>query len=499
MSKAAQKTPMRPWLLISIAIVASGAAAAYAPGTAAMLTVAIMAVLAFVVLPMAWAFQGLALWQKLMVTALAGFIVLSYGFANFTVPGTFIPVGHLLMFTALLLALPGQGWVVQQFMREPVVWWWGGLLALTLYHVVVELPRYGTYTIRDASMVVEGVFLFLGYLWASKAGSEHSFMKAMAVVFVLAAIHLLTSPYCSLLQAVSPMSGIFQPIPLWNCFSPPEFLATGLLFFWLVGRTAFGWPVALIWSLMLLGLFGLLMAQVRSTYVGLATALLTPLVLGISQGLSRRILQLLVGLLVFGMVTFFALALSGITLSGRLGAVDLDFFGVYLRSFTEDDVPGASTRDWRLAQWMNVVQTTAEQPTTLMMGQGFGVPLTDLINTRGIIVRQPHSIHVSIFGRLGLFGVIAWLLLLMSFFGRGYASLRSNQQAWGTLRYQAVAWLLLSHVVFIVSASFGTLIEFSDGAIPFYVLMGFTLRLIGRYGGLQAALNPWQNTPSRSP
>lgn len=51
--------------------------------------------------------SGLAIWQILSLLALTGYVVLSYGFANwvFRLGGVPFPIGHLLAFGALLIAL----------------------------------------------------------------------------------------------------------------------------------------------------------------------------------------------------------------------------------------------------------------------------------------------------------------------------------------------------------------------------------------------------------
>jgi O-antigen ligase len=477
-------------LFVLGAILAVGATAAYSP-----MAIVIALIAVSVVSLLARVSRGLLLWQKLMILALAGYMVLNYGFANLTIPGTPVPVGHLLMFGALFFALPGHGRVVRDFVHDPVMLCWGALLGLTLLPAAIEVPRYGGYALRDASMVVEGIFLLLGYIWASHIGARKSFLRMIGIVFAITIVYCTTYSYGAAIRGMSPKSGVFLPVAIVGNYNLSDFIAAGLLLFWLFSKTVLGWPRILTWPLMLAGLFELLMMQVRSTYVGLAAALVLVIVLPVAFGLKRRALIILLTLPLLGVSMLMAIALSGIKLQGRTGPVQLSYFSEYARSFTQDDVPGAETREWRRTQWRNVIETTSETFTGMLLGQGFGQPLTKLSLSTGAVTRQPHNIHISVFGRLGLLGLIAWFLFHISFYLRGYSFLKRTNARETSESRDLVTWLMLSHVVLLVSATFGAVLEFSDGAIPFYVLMGFALR-VSRFPLPQRASQPaWHTYP----
>ena len=81
-------------------------------------------------------------------------------------PAGAVLIGFLVL-SALTLALPGKGAEVRLFLHEPLVRAWLVLLALTLLHLLGDAPTHGLYGIRDASFVVEGLFLLLGFLCAT--------------------------------------------------------------------------------------------------------------------------------------------------------------------------------------------------------------------------------------------------------------------------------------------------------------------------------------------
>ena len=107
----------------------------------------------------------------LTFATLAGFLILNYGFANWSIyiSKVSIPIGHLLSLAALLAAFivaKDRKKALAEFLKEPFVIVWIGLAALLVIHLLFDLPKYGGYTARDASFVAEGAFLFLGFLWA---------------------------------------------------------------------------------------------------------------------------------------------------------------------------------------------------------------------------------------------------------------------------------------------------------------------------------------------
>jgi O-antigen ligase len=124
---------------------------------------------------------------------------------------------------------------------------------------------------------------------------------------------------------------------------------------------------------------------------------------------------------------------------------------------------------FRLIWWRDVVEDTLA--THPVMGQGFGSDLSarflvdfDLLNDETFAARSPHSMIVTVIGRMGLLGLAAWLAL-----SAGAAGL-----VWRLLKAGSPDQLGLASVVCVVwvSACFGVVLEGPMGAVAFWIVLG---------------------------
>jgi len=111
-----------------------------------------------------WTRGRINLWQTITLATLTSYLVLNYGFDNFTV--LHVPAGELLMLLALALAI-GQmkRGFLKKVLSDPPVTCLIVLLLLSCCHLLFDVPRYGFYAVRDGSMMFEAVFLILGVAW----------------------------------------------------------------------------------------------------------------------------------------------------------------------------------------------------------------------------------------------------------------------------------------------------------------------------------------------
>ncbi|RKX69976.1 hypothetical protein DRP53_06555, partial [candidate division WOR-3 bacterium] len=171
-----------------------------------LLIIALMCFLLYTI-----AISRLPLWCSFTFISLLGYITLNYGFANFSIKTNIlpIPIGHLFCFIALGLAIYNSKKVLLSFLREPMVKLWVLLFVLTVTHLIYDIPHFGAYAIRDASFVVEGCFMFLGYLWSKDSKSSHSFLILLFIIFLVNIMYTLTFPIKKIYVDFSPISGIF--------------------------------------------------------------------------------------------------------------------------------------------------------------------------------------------------------------------------------------------------------------------------------------------------
>lgn len=416
------------------------------------------------------------LWQNLTFIFLLGYATLNYGFANWSLHLGNIPVplGHLLAFAALFLAINGKTREVKAFLREPVFLLWLLLSILAFGHLIIDIPRFGGYAIRDASFVSEGIFLLLGFIWAKRAKDVNLFLKVLSILFFVIFAYSLTYPIKELLLEISPKSGIFLEVPLLGSYSNISFfLVIGSFYYLLVARRILRWPSAVLLVFAFLQIGWSFVFQVRSMYVGIAISLLILILLGgVRKGVKSAII-LISGIIIL----FFIMIGLNVGLQGRIGPIETDFYVQHLRSmFLVPDTPGVGSWSWRFKLLPQIWKRWSASTTTIVLGEGFGEPLVDLINPKGTVVRQPHNTHITVLMRLGLVGFIIWGFMHWKILSLFIRSLRNFRK--GSIVHDVILWLFLFYVLGMLMTSVQPWLEFSYGAIPFYTLMGFSLGLL---------------------
>lgn len=461
-----------PAFFLVMGIIAVGLATAIDVAPTATLSVLGILVLCAVLL---FAMRAFALWEKLSFIALAGFVILNYGFTNVSViPGKPIPAGHVLLVAAILLAYRRRRYEVAAFLDEPAILWWLLLVGLSVAHLVFDIPKYGTWAVRDASFVFEGLFMLVGFLWARRATQSNSVFTALAVLFALNTAYALTYPISDRLGAISPSAGLFLRVPLLGNYSAVSlFLIVGSLYYLLVMPHVKAWSSTLTLGLAALQAAWSFVFQDRAVYLGTAAAMVVLVLFG---GVRRgaRLAAVVAGSLT---VFFVLLAATGSVIQGRVGDVGPDFLWQHVRSLMGDpQTPASGTVQWRLdilsdlrERWKN------NSMITDTIGEGFGQPLIDFENATNVVVRQPHNTHVTVLIRLGALGFLLWVLMFWRILTSLFRFLRNSQR--DPVRHDLALWLLLFYVVGVVFTTFQPWLEFSYGAVPFYFLAGFGIAM----------------------
>ncbi len=410
--------------------------------------------------------------EFLAFSALLGHMVLNYGFANWSVRigDVPLPIGHLLAFSALGLALLRSHGSIGGIFREPAIICVVLLLALSLPHLLMDFRRYGAYALRDTSFVVEGLFLVLGIVLARHGGSRKRFTAVLGVIFLANFLHALTFPVSDLVRDYSPASGIFLSVPvLGNYRQTAFFLVAGACFFLLTGRNLPRWQARILGGLAILQIAWSFFFQLRSAYIGIfITVGLVLLFRGWRRGRSFVLAVLCaVGLL------FSFLTTVGTTFSGRKGPMDVQFFGGHVQSLVlAEGAPAVGSARWRLELLPEVWERWTAHPSRIFFGEGFGEPLIDHYRTdRAVATRQPHNTHLSVLLRLGLLGFLVWAVLLWRIFRVLLGSVRAVPIA--DPRHGLRLWFLLFFLLGLFETTVQPWLEFSYGAIPFFLLAGF--------------------------
>jgi hypothetical protein len=416
--------------------------------------------------------SDLEVWQLVLLIALTGYLVLNRGFENLTIHiGIPIIVSYVLMFTTLGLAFFSHPELLMKARKEPVLLCIAALLVLTSLHLVFDIPAYGIWALRDASMVFDGVFLILGLLWAMRGNSLIPLLKWLMVIFFLNLVYSLTLPWWENIAAWSPKSGVFLSVPLFGNYTGNSFwLLVGALFYLSLSRYVIRWPRWIVLFFVMVQLFELTIHQARAMYVGFVVVLVIFVFLG-ESGKSKKLLLMLWPALA-GVLLLTAL---GIELTGRIGPVRLDFLKDHVRSLSgAEDTPGSKGRlGWYEEAFVHV----RAHP---VFGEGFGMVLidfNDMDHAEHAAVRQPHNASLTVLARLGAVGLLCWVLFHVYLLKRFIFGFRQRRYC-DKLKADLIVWLFMVYVLFMIEASCQAEFEFPSGSIPFYFFVGLSLGLI---------------------
>ncbi len=413
-------------------------------------------------------------WQILALAGLTGYILFNYGFANLAskVGGIPIVVGHAVMFAALILAIANYPGLSLRVLSEPAVLSVLALILLACGHLAGDVIQYGFMAVRDASLFLEGMFLLLGFCWAW-SGRLNALLKWIFAVSVMNLFYCLSFPWAKSIQSSSPKSGIFLVVPVfgYHVHNYLYLLAGAGFCLWLAIFVA-KWPR---WRIMVLAgaqMYGLALYQARSMYVGIFAVLV---LLGL-MGEIRKAAQIAA---TAGMALLFLLfaSLLGFQSQGRLGPVTAAFLQEHARGlFLEPNAPAVGTIYGRGEWYQEVWKRSGADTSRLFVGEGFGKPLIEFTDREGVTVRQPHNTHLTVLARLGLVGLVFWVLFHVCILRRFFQALRQRRFLHEKLS-RFILWLFVFYVLSMIVTSVQPLLDFSYGAIPFYFLMGVALGL----------------------
>jgi hypothetical protein len=180
------------------------------------------------------------------------------------------------------------------------------------------------------------------------------------------------------MTAYSPVSGIFQPVPVLGNYSFIYFgLHLGALFYALVIPSSKKWCNVLLITLIVLQIAWMFYFQARSTY--LSVIIIIPIIFilsGMRQALRVSAFHI-AGFIT--LITFaFLLGLRGVEIQGRAGEVTPAFYVEHIETVDPGkNLPNVSGTSWRLDIWRQAINHWLASPTTIIVGEGFGQPLTN--------------------------------------------------------------------------------------------------------------------------
>jgi hypothetical protein len=411
-----------------------------------------------------------------------GYAVLNRNFAELNVPLGSLPlyIGELTLLVALPWALSYRA-EVQRLVREPffvamLVWqtYCGGRL-------LAGGVNYGIDALRDSAIWYYGLYAIIGYiLWPLVP------RKIWLVFFTVAFLGLIAvSASFALVGAVTiPIPGGDPRFP--TRVDRADVMAAGLVagatFFLLVIRNPRWYAARVLLASVCLAL--LLPLEVRAASIGFLILLgflayqrrwrtLAPLTL---IPVSAVMVVLVVGLPVSGR---YGTSSSGGLIERQLSTLPLLFQG---QAASSD--PNVDTAAWRVAWWRALLNETLSNTQTTLVGAGFGADLTGPLRAQfgvqtdesGRPVRSPHNILINLFARTGLVGLGLWLVMQWTWFVKVLRAIGHGRRAGMVEEADLLLWLFGYAVLILVSATLGVVLEGPYGAIPYFLVVGMSLR-----------------------
>jgi O-antigen ligase len=406
---------------------------------------------------------------------LAGYILGNRGFAQLMpIPGLpLLPAETGLALTAVCLVWRCVRERRLPWSREPLDLILLAWLLLGTVRVVLDAPRFGFVAVRDYAMVYYAAFFFIARE-ASRNTRSHRFLQRcvlgasalLPLVFVL--FELLPDFFLNTLLVRG------SPLVFFKGDLVTTFLGVGgvLLFLAAPPRWRAGARALAVTMIMLV-----LVSDARASTLGVIVALGW-----VAVSRFRRFAWVQVGVATLGLLLlggFAACSDNAWAAQKTRGIVERAMTVVDFRSGFDyreaHSVSKSENNQFRWVWWRTVTgETFAQNP---VFGLGFGYDLA-----RGFLqtynpemadefsARSPHNILVTILGRLGLAGLLIFLVFLGLLAARTWRVVRAPESD----ATQVAQWIALWPIV--VSACFGVVLEGPMGAVLFWTLLGIAVR-----------------------
>ena len=139
------------------------------------------------------------------------------------------------------------------------------------------------------------------------------------------------------------------------------------------------------------------------------------------------------------------------------------------------------SKKFRLRWWTKVVDYTIHGPY-FWKGKGFGLNLADSdgfqLDSKHTL-RAPHNSHITVLARMGVPGLVAWILLQLTFAATMLAwSLRARRlgaRLWSLFD----AWLLVAWAAIMIDTTFDPYLEGPQGAIWLWSIVDIGIAAVG--------------------
>jgi len=405
-----------------------------------------------------------------MAALLFGYLVGSRGFAQlFLLPNfPLLPAeaGLLICVPVLVLrmAFKRTAGLVHNGLNFAILAW----ILLGAVRLPLDLRQYGLVALRDFAMVYYASFFFVAQALCRHEASRRLLQRTLLLTFVLLPIvNILYSAAPQFFLTMLTWRGV--PLVMQKDDLAAAFLASGVFYLW-AWREAGGlrlWLIPAAASLLL----SVTVSSPRAAMVGTVVVTVMWLLarrvklLGFQLGVVAAALLLMVPVLSFLNKD----VKDTPAYSAYEHAISIfDYSGTRTYIHTDSGDPRDNNR-FRLVWWRSVAdETLARSP---FVGLGFGTDLAarflvnyDMVAAEDFTARSPHSVIMTVFGRMGLLGLLLFLAIAAMMTRSTVLAFRLRD--YRTMGLWSVVWVLW------LSACFGVVLEGPMGAVVFWTILG---------------------------
>jgi O-antigen ligase len=408
---------------------------------------------------------------------LFGYIVGQSGFAHFSISErTNLYFGELGMMACAVAFLARVAFTREKIIpRRPLAWAIVAFIVIGLTRVSFDFGQ--SYQLKDVVRDFATVY-YAGFFFIAYNVCRHSPSRRLIERVII--VSLITFIPVYIASIISPM--MFQhltirgrPIIAPRSDLTGSFMSFACIYFFFL-KTKGLRRVACI-GISLIAFLIVLLAMSRATFAGLAVAMFLIVIARKSQILLWLGLSGIIGALTLAIVG--SSGLGNETMVTRLQDKGLSLFEPFTgerynyTGSTGDE--SAGNNQFRESWWKSVFDETTEKAPVTGLGFGYDLAKRFLRNYQSNLnifefdTRSPHSIILTVYGRMGLVGILSLMVIV-------YLILRSSIRCAVAVRNRKVPAIYIAPwcgaIAIFVTACFGVMLEGPMAAMVFWSLLG---------------------------
>jgi hypothetical protein len=453
-------------------------------------------------------------WRDYLLLAFLGsYVLFNAGLMQLRVGP--IPIGELVLIFALLTINYSKLYHMASktiFIWPFILWWiYGFVSAFYAY------TQHGIWALRDASQLIESLFLLVGFVYALNFKNIETFYKALPYFLFLVVAYAITADFGNFFPQHSPvihaMAG-YDTSLFFLYLTIPCLLIFGISFF-----SLFQIEKKKYWALIGVMFFEVVFFQMRMPYLQLITvfALFFIFYRKIFYPLFFIFVSVFIALEVlngfgFHLKGLLHQPLSLIDLKNELMTMihpvkDLIMKSEVIQASASNTLKHVSgwdkvhelvsainpTYDWlihhdlsqakaygvlqRLSWWKHIYEEMTAHLKSALLGLGYGKILTNFVHPDyHVVIREPHNSYISVLARLGLIGFFFWSWMHLLLLKIGYSAYQKCRKRADLIIHSKRLFILFIYFLLIALLALGEdALEKSYNAIPYYFLWGMVL------------------------